>query len=144
MAGGSSTRHTAGLGSRGHDWAPSWVASREADGACAWAPLPLGAVFDIHEGLLFGGVVAGVNVDFGLGAEAFVAIDVEHFWEHDYRAYVYDHDRLRGFYDRSYIHNEFRMENAHLAMRGFPTGIKCPFNDRQILFKKIRHRNGRG
>ncbi|HEY3913625.1 MAG TPA: DUF6600 domain-containing protein, partial [Verrucomicrobiae bacterium] len=73
----------------GYHWGPGWVCWRNAEdtGYCGWAPLPPGARFEAGVGLVWNGRVA-VDVDFGLAPDAFVFIPFDHFWAHDYRAFL--------------------------------------------------------
>ena len=72
-----------------YDWAPAWVAWRyaDADGYMGWAPLPWEARYEVGVGLTFRGGLA-LDIDFGLGMDAFVFVGRDHFWEHDYRGYM--------------------------------------------------------
>ena len=70
----------------GYHWGPGWVCWRNAEdaGFCGWAPLPPSARFEVGVGLVWNGGVA-VDTDFGLGADMFVFLPFDHFWDHDYR-----------------------------------------------------------
>ena len=101
-----------------YDWAPSWVTWRYGDGGIGWAPLPWDARFEVGVGLVYRGGVA-VNIDFGLGADAFVFVGSDHFWVTDYRTYVFAPDRARSFYAHSEIHNGYRMDHGRFVAVGF-------------------------
>jgi hypothetical protein len=102
----------------GYDWAPSWVAWRYSDeGYLGWAPLPWGAEFRPGFGLYFHGALA-VDIDFGLGFDAFVFVGCGHFWEHDFRRFVVGRDRARYFFAHSAIHNGYRMEGGRFHAEG--------------------------
>jgi hypothetical protein len=102
----------------GYDWAPSWVCWRYADGGyMGWAPLPWGATFRVGVGLEWHGALA-VDIGFGLGADAFVFIGGDHFWDHDYRHVIVDRERARGFYAHSEIHNGYHMDHGRFVAGG--------------------------
>jgi hypothetical protein len=100
-----------------YTWGPAWVAWRhaEADGAIGWAPLPVGTVF-IDGAVRYHGVVVAADFDFGLGDGCFVFVGYDHFHDGFFRmrgreyAFHMPHDRVRAFYGRSVIHNEFRRD----------------------------------
>lgn len=102
----------------GYDWAPSWVSWREGDGGMGWAPLPWGVEFHAGVGLFWHGALVVDGVGFGLGADAYVFVDVGHFWGGDYHRYAFDHDRARVFYEHSQFHSGYRMEGGHLRAEG--------------------------
>jgi hypothetical protein len=105
----------------GYDWAPSWVAWREGEGAMGWAPLPWGVEYRAGLGLYWhGGLVAegGVGIDFGLGFDAFVFVGPDHFWGGDYRRNAFGPERAREFYNHSTFHAGYRMEGGHLRAEG--------------------------
>jgi hypothetical protein len=101
-----------------YEWAPSWVTWRYADGGyMGWAPLPWGATFRVGVGLEWHGALA-VDVGFGLGADAFVFIGGDHFWDHDYRHVIVDHDRAHEFFAHSEIHNGYHMDHGRFVAEG--------------------------
>jgi hypothetical protein len=95
----------------GYDYAPAWVFWRhaDADGYVGWAPLPVGAVF-VGGGWAFNGVHVGVDFDFGLSVNFFTFVGCDHFWEHDYRAWIVPHDRVVLVFRHSEIENHFRRD----------------------------------
>jgi len=101
----------------GYDYAPAWVCWREADGYCGWAPLPPAATFTAGVGLFFNGQVA-VDMDFGLGFEAFTFVAYDHFWDNDYRPFLLPHDRLELVFRGSRIANGYRMDHGRFVMEG--------------------------
>ena len=103
----------------GYEWAPAWVCWRnaEAEGFCGWAPLPPGARFQAGVGLLWNGRLA-VDVDFGLGADAFVFIPFGHFWDHDYRAFLAPPWRLPELFRRSIVANGYRFVGGRFVVDG--------------------------
>jgi len=103
----------------GYDWGPAWVAWRhaEGDGYVGWAPLPPGAEFRAGVGLFWNGRI-GVDVDFGLGADAFTFIAFDHFWDHDFRPFAIGRDRARFFYGHSVIRNDYRFDHGRFFVGG--------------------------
>jgi len=101
----------------GYDWAPAWVCWRQAEGYCGWAPLPPGAVFKPGIGLWFGGHLA-VDVDFGLGVDAFVFVPYDRFWDHNLHAFLLPHERLVIVFGRSEIRNGYRVEHGRFVVEG--------------------------
>ncbi len=101
----------------GYDWAPAWVAWRNVDGYCGWAPLPPAAVFRVGVGLTFGGRV-GVDLDFGLGPDMFTFVSYDHFWDHHLHEFLVPHDRVRLFWGHSVIMNGYRFDHGHIIVEG--------------------------
>ena len=101
----------------GYDWGPAWVCWRQGDGYCGWAPLPPAAVFKPGIGLWFDGHVA-VDVDFGLDAEAFTFVAYDHFWEHNFHAFLLPPERVRVVFGRSVVMNGYRLENGRFIVEG--------------------------
>ncbi len=103
----------------GYHWGPGWVCWRnaEAAGYCGWAPLPPGARFEVGVGLMWDGHVA-VNADFGLGADMFVFIPFDHFWVHDYRAFLVPGWRGRELFHASILANNYRFDGGHFFVGG--------------------------
>jgi hypothetical protein len=101
----------------GYTWGPAWVFWRQADtdGCIGWAPLPPGAIF-VDGGWMFHGVRVGVDFDFGLGADFFVFVGYDHFHDGFFRmrgreyAFHVPRDRVRAFYGRTVLRNEFRRD----------------------------------
>ena len=101
----------------GYDYAPAWVCWRESDGYCGWAPLPPGAEYRVGVGLFYGGRPA-VDVDFGLGVDAFTFVGYDHFWDHDLRPFHMPHDRVVVFFHGSHILNGYRMDHGRFVVEG--------------------------
>jgi hypothetical protein len=101
----------------GYDYAPAWVCWREADGYCGWAPLPPGATYTVGVGLFFNGHVA-VDVDFGLGFDAFTFVAYDHFWDLDYRPFLLPHDRLELVFRGSRVANGYRVDHGRFVIEG--------------------------
>ena len=123
----------------GYDWAPSWVCWRydEADGVCAWAPLPVGAVFEVGVGLRFRGAVA-VDVDFGLAADAFVCVGFDHFFEPRLGVFLFAPERARVFIGRSVIHNGYHFDHGAFRVEGFGRERMAALTHREIRAEAAR------
>ena len=102
----------------GYDWAPSWVCWRHADGYIGWAPLPPGAVFRAGVGLEFGGHLA-LDVDFGLGVDAFTFVGYDHFWDHNLRGFFLPRERADFVFRHSIVMNGYRMDHGRFIVDGF-------------------------
>jgi len=103
----------------GYDYAPAWVVWRhdDDDGYLGWAPLVPGAVF-VDGGWMYRGARVGVDFDFGLGAGFFTFVASDHFWDHDFRAFVVPHDRLTIVFGHSAFENHFRMDHGRIINEG--------------------------
>lgn len=86
-------------------WGPAWVAWRNSDEYCGWAPLPPRAVFDVHLGWSFNGVRVGVGFDFGLHADHFCFIGIGDFCSHDLGHRRLPHTEVTRVYNRTTIIN---------------------------------------
>ena len=105
----------------GFDYAPSWVVWRhdDGDGYIGWAPLPPGAVF-MNGGWYYHGASVAVGFDFGLGAGFFTFVGYDHFWAHNYRAWVVPHDRAYFAFHRSAIVASYRFDHGVVVNVGLP------------------------
>jgi hypothetical protein len=101
----------------GYDWAPGWVCWRQSEGYCGWAPLPPAAVFKAGVGLTFGGRLA-LDVDFGLGVDAFTFVAFDHFWDHNLHAYLLPRERLDFVFRRSFVVNGYRLDHGRFIIEG--------------------------
>ena len=101
----------------GYDWAPAWVCWREADGYCGWAPLPPTATYKVGVGLFFNGKLA-LDVDFGLGMDAFTFVSYDHFWDHDLHLFLLPPDRLAVVFRGSRLANGYRMDQGRFVIEG--------------------------
>ena len=120
-----------------YDWAPSWVCWRygEGDACMGWAPLPWEARFEVGVGLRFHGALA-VDVDFGLGADAFVFVGHDHFWDHDYRAFVFAPDRVRLVFGRCVIHNGYRVDHGRFVAEGWGREHVAAFTHHEVAVRQ--------
>jgi hypothetical protein len=102
-----------------YTWAPSWVAWRQdqGDGYVGWAPLPPAARFVAGVGFSWGGRVV-VDADFGLRASDFCFIGWDHYWDHNFRAYLLRSDRAEFIWRRSVIRNGYRFSNGRFIIDG--------------------------
>jgi len=109
-----------------YTWGPAWVFWRQSDaygGAIGWAPLPVGAIF-ANGILMFNGMAADQNCDFGLGESAFVFVGYNHFHESFFRmrghewAYHIPPSQLHGFYKSSFVKNDFHQDGSGRFVNG--------------------------
>ncbi|HEV2210161.1 MAG TPA: DUF6600 domain-containing protein [Verrucomicrobiae bacterium] len=119
----------------GYDWAPAWVCWRQADGYCGWAPLPPGAVFRRGVGLWYGGRLA-VDVDFGLGPDAFVFVGYDHFWDHHLHGYLLPRARLAFEFRRSVIMNGYRVDHGRFVVEGLGREHMAAMTHRDIVVER--------
>ena len=112
----------------GFDYAPSWVVWRhdDGDGYIGWAPLPPGAVF-MNGGWFYRGAAVSVGFDFGLGAGFFTFVGYDHFWEHNYRAWVVPHDRVYFAYHHSDLIASYHVDHGVFVNVGMP-------HDRMVVY----------
>ena len=116
-----------------YDWAPSWVSWRYADGAgcMGWAPLPWDAVFVSGVGLEWHGGVA-VDVEFGLGVDAFVFVGRDHFWDHDYARVMIPRANVTIIFSQSEIHNGYRMDHGKFVADGWGRERVASFTHHEV------------
>jgi hypothetical protein len=117
----------------GYDYAPAWVCWRQLDGYFGWAPLPPAAVFRVGVGLFFRDRLA-VDVDFGLGVDAFTFVAYDHFWDHDLRLFLVPHERAEVLFRDSRVTNGYRVDRGRFFVEG-------PGHDHIIA---MTHRDVRG
>ena len=101
----------------GYDWAPAWVCWREVDGYCGWAPLPPAAVYKVGVGLHFNGRLA-LDVDFGLGMDAYTFVGYDQFFALNYRPYLLPRERVSLVFAGSRILNGYRVEGGRFRVEG--------------------------
>jgi hypothetical protein len=128
----------------GYHWGPAWVCWRNAgaEGFCGWAPLPPGARFEVGVGLLWNGRVA-VDADFGLGADLFVFVPFDRFWEHDYRAFAAPGWRAAALFHRSVLANSFRFASGHFVMEGIGRERIGLLTHREVPVARLEFRDAR-
>ena len=121
----------------GYDWAPAWVCWRQADEFCGWAPLPPGASFRVGVGLMFGGRVA-VDVDFGLGADAFVFVGYDHFWDHHWHTFILPRERVHFVYAHSVIRNGYHYDHGRFVVEGLGHERMAMLTHREVKVEEAR------
>jgi hypothetical protein len=128
----------------GYEWAPAWVCWRhcEADGFCGWAPLPPAARFEAGVGLLWNGRLA-VDVDFGLGADAFVFIPFGHFWEHDYRGFLAPSWRWPALFRASVVANGYRFVGGRFVIEGIGRERVGLLTHHQVIARRVEFHDAR-
>lgn len=119
----------------GYNWAPAWVCWRHADGYVGWAALPPSAVFRAGVGLEFNGRVA-LDVDFGLGADAFLFVGYDHFWDHDLHGYFLPHDRVDFFFHHSVVMNGYRFDHGRFFVEGIGRDRIGAYTHREVRVER--------
>ena len=99
-------------------WAPSWVTWRSDAQNCGWAPLPPFAVFRPGTGFFYRGVRVGADFDFGLGADSFVFVGADHFFERHPRSFRAGPEQASEVFRHTAVVNNFDARNRFLANRG--------------------------
>jgi hypothetical protein len=122
----------------GYDWAPAWVCWRQADDSCGWAPLPPGATFTAGVGLSFNGHLA-VDVDFGLGVDAFTFVGYDHFWDYNLHPFLLPRDRMEFAFRGSHIMNGYRMDHGRFIIEGLGHEHMGAFTHHEIRIERDRH-----
>ena len=125
----------------GYDWAPAWVCWRQADGYCGWAPLPPGAVFRAGVGLWYNGHLA-VDVDFGLGASMFTFVPYDHFWDHNFHAYVVPRGRVSVVYGHSVVMNGYRVDHGRFVVEGIGHERMATLTHHEVRIEADVHHGG--
>ena len=78
-----------------------------------------------------------IDVEFGLGADAYVFIGADHFWEHDYGHFYYGRERLGYFYGRSLVHNGYRFEGGRFHVEGMGRERLGAFTHHEIRVERV-------
>ncbi len=125
----------------GYDWAPAWVCWRQADGYCGWAPLPPGAIFKPGIGLWYNGRLA-VDVDFGLGVDAYTFVPYDHFWDHSLHAWLLPHDRVVVVFHGSVIRNSYRFDHGRFFVGGIGHDRMVVLTHHEIRIGEPVHHEG--
>ena len=87
-------------------WGPAWVAWREHDRYCGWAPLPPHAVWRPGVGVVWmGGHGGHVSWGFGLSVGAFTFVGYDHFTDHHPWRHQPPHNEVANIYNHSTIIN---------------------------------------
>jgi hypothetical protein len=87
-------------------WGPAWVAWREHDRYCGWAPLPPNAVWRPGVGVVWTGGHGGhVAWGFGLSVGAFTFVGYDHFTDHRPWRHQAPHNEVVNIYNHSTVIN---------------------------------------
>lgn len=125
----------------GYDWAPAWVCWRQADGYCGWAPLPPAAVYRTGVGLTFEGRLA-LDVDFGLGAGAFVFVGYDHFWDRDLHPFLLPRERIGGIFRESRVMNSYRVDHGRFMVEGLGREHMAALTHREVRAEEVARDSG--
>ncbi len=126
----------------GYDWAPAWVAWRNAEGYAGWAPLPPGARFEVGVGLMYRGALA-VDVDFGLRPDDYIFVGYDHFWDHDYRPFLLPRERFDFVFRASLVRNGYGFHEGRFVIEGLGRDRIELVTHRPIIEERIMIRDAR-
>jgi hypothetical protein len=102
-------------------WGPAWVSWRYNDAYCGWAPLPPTACYRPGFGFTYFGRSVGFNFGFGLSANRFVFVPLDHFHDRFPDRYRLPHQEVTRIYNRTTVQNQIIRGNNHMLIdRGIP------------------------
>ena len=102
-------------------WGPCWVSWRYSDSYCGWAPLPPAACYRPGFGFSYYGRSVGFNFTFGLSANHFTFVSMDHFRDRNPGRYRVEHREVTKIYNTTVINNQIiRGNNNTLINRGVP------------------------
>jgi hypothetical protein len=102
-------------------WGPAWVSWRYSDSYCGWAPLPPAACYRPGFGFTYYGRSVGFNFTFGLHADHFTFVGMDHFRERNPGRYRVEHREVTKIYNTTVINNQIiRGNNNTIINRGVP------------------------
>jgi hypothetical protein len=102
-------------------WGPAWVSWRYSDAYCGWAPLPPSACYRPGFGFSYYGRSVGFSFTFGLSANHFTFVGMDHFRDHNPGHFRVEHREVTKIYNTTIINNQIiRGGNHNLINRGVP------------------------
>ena len=102
-------------------WGPSWVSWRYTEGYCGWAPLPPTACFTPGIGFTYFGHHVGFGFSFGLGANCYAFVPIDHFFDHHPHRYRVPSNNVNHFYNHTVVVNQIvEGNNRTIINRGIP------------------------
>lgn len=102
-------------------WGPAWVSWRFNSGFCGWAPLPPAACYRPGFGFTFFGQSVGFNFGFGLSANFFVFVPLDHFHDRFPSRFRLPHREVTKIYNTTVINNQIiRGNNNTIINTGVP------------------------
>jgi hypothetical protein len=91
-------------------WAPSWVTWRYSDNYCGWAPLPPGTACQAGVGIVYHGSGVSVGFGFGLAANCFTFVSVQHFCDPHPRNYCVAPAQVTQVYNQTKVINNIKVK----------------------------------
>jgi hypothetical protein len=102
-------------------WGPAWVSWRYSDVYCGWAPLPPAACYRPGFGFTYYGRSVGFNFTFGLHADHFTFVAMDHFRDRNPGRFRVEHREVTRIYNTTVINNQIiRGNNNTIINRGVP------------------------
>jgi hypothetical protein len=84
-------------------WGPAWVAWRDNDTICGWAPLPPESEYDVGFGFRFHGALVTLDFNFGLGPEDYCFINISDICQPSYQSCMVPAQRAAEVYKQTTI-----------------------------------------
>lgn len=120
-------------------WGPAWVSWRYNDAYCGWAPLPPSACYRPGFGFTYFGRSVGFNFGFGLSANSYLFVSLNHFHDRSPGRHRVPHREIGKIYGATTVHNQMiRGNNNLLINRGVPVERVAAASHTQIRAVHIR------
>jgi hypothetical protein len=91
-------------------WAPSWVTWRYSDNYCGWAPLPPRTAYQTGVGIVYNGSAVSVGFSFGLAANCYTFVPVQHFCDPQPRNYCPAPTQVTQIYNQTKVINNIKVK----------------------------------
>ena len=103
------------------DWGPAWVAWRNGNGYCGWAPLPPHSRYVNNSGFYFGASLVGDDFEFNLTSHDYHFLPIGRFGDpHPWR-HTLSSDRGEEAYGKtSFVRNGYGFDHGHIFNHGLP------------------------
>lgn len=120
-------------------WGPAWVSWRYNGNYCGWAPLPPAACYRPGFGFTFLGQSVGFNFTFGLSANSFVFVPLNHFHDRALSRSRVAHREVDTIFRSTTLNNQMiRGPNNTLINRGVPVERVAAASGTEIRAVHIR------
>jgi hypothetical protein len=120
-------------------WGPAWVSWRYNGGYCGWAALPPAACYRPGFGFTYLGRSVGFNFTFGLSANHFVFVPVDHFHDRALSHSRVNHREVDKIFRSTTLNNQLiRGPNNTLINRGIPVQQVAAASHSEIRAVHIR------
>lgn len=133
-------------------WGPAWVAWREHDRYCGWAPLPPHALWRPGVGIVWAGGHGGhgghVDWGFGLSVGAFTFVAYDHFTDHHPWRHQPSHTEVVNIYNHStviknvYVNNKTTVINNGIGRDKIVKATHKPIQT--VVLKDAKSYTGNG